>query len=133
MAKHAAVLAVALFLTGCQSRKIDNSMMVEPDTEVSYADDIQPIFSASCGGPGCHISSATNGVRLNSYESVISSRGFQYGRLIVSPENASDSPVVDKISPNPDFGVRMPFGRAPLNAGQIGLITKWIEDGAKNN
>ncbi len=134
MRMRAFVFAACLILVGCQSETIDNSMIVGPDLPVSYSQDIQPIFNSSCSGPGCHISSTTNGVRLSSYRAVILSRGVSYGRLIVEPGRPAESPIVDKISNrDPDFGVRMPFGRSPLSNKDIGLIMKWIEEGAEDN
>ncbi len=133
MLKRALLVAAGLVFSGCQSEQIDNSMIVEPGFPVSYSRDIQPIFSSSCSGSGCHISSTTNGVRLNSYQAVIMSRGTRYRRLIVEPGRPSESPLVDKINRDPEFPVRMPQGRSPLSNQDIALISKWIEDGAENN
>ena len=133
MGMRAFVVAAGLILVGCQSETIDNSMIVEPDLPVSYSQDVQPIFMSSCSGSGCHINSTTNGVRLSSYQAVITSRGVRYGRLIVEPGRPAESPIVDKINANPEFGVRMPNGRSSLSGQDIGLIMKWIEDGAKDN
>jgi hypothetical protein len=133
MRNTATLLATCLILVGCQSRTIDNSTIVGPGLPVSYSADIQPIFNTSCSGSGCHINASTNGVRLDSYGSVMASRGSQYARLVVSPGDPGGSPLVDKIHPNPDFGRRMPDGRSPLSSRQISMIEKWIEDGAKDN
>jgi len=107
--------------------------MLPPQEDVSFSDDILPIFGASCSGSGCHVGETTNGVRLDSYEQVTGSVGLQYGGSIVVPGDAAASPIVDKISANPEFGVRMPFGRAPLSALQIDLIKSWIDGGASDN
>jgi mono/diheme cytochrome c family protein len=93
--------------------------------QVNYASQIQPIFNASCAG--CH--GGTSGVVMNSYNSVMSSVGEQYGRLIVTPGNADDSPLYDKLNPNPQFGSRMPQGGS-LSEAQINLIRDWINQGA---
>ncbi|MFV1980623.1 MAG: hypothetical protein ACC655_05655, partial [Rhodothermia bacterium] len=98
---RALVFAAGLILVGCQSKTIDNSMIVEPGLPVSYSRDIQPIFNSSCSGSGCHINSTTNGVRLSSYQTVITSRGLSYARLIVEPGLPAESPIVDKINFNP--------------------------------
>ena len=120
-------------LLGCQSKQVDRSMIVEPENEVSFSRDVQPIFDGSCGGPGCHLNGPTSGVRLSSHASIIASRGLQYGDLIIMPFDADASAIVDKINPEPDFGLRMPFGRPPLSEDQIGLISKWINEGAEDN
>lgn len=127
------VIAVLVLLTACQSRKIDNSMLVEPEGPISFAEDVQPIFTTSCGGAACHIDRRTSGVRLSTYQQVISSVGVQYGQEIVVPGDAEASPLMDKLRPSPAFGVRMPNGRAPLSNEQIALIRVWINEGALNN
>jgi len=127
------LLAVCLLASACQSRKIDNTMIVDPGGPVRFAQDIQPIFSSSCGGAGCHINEATNGVELTNYEQATSSIGVQYGGDIVVPGDPDASPLVDKIEPDPQFGRRMPLDRSPLTAQEIALIRTWIEDGARNN
>lgn len=126
-------LVACLLLPACQSRKIDNTMIVDPGEPVRFAQDIQPIFTSSCGGAGCHIDQSINGVELSNYEQVMSSIGVQYGEEIVVPGNPDASPLVDKIEPNPRFGMRMPLNRAPLTAQQVALIRTWIEEGAENN
>ena len=94
---------------------------------------VQQIFQQSCGGAGCHISQRTNGVRLNTYQNVIESRGSTYGELIVQPGDADGSPLVDKIEPNPDIGSRMPENGYFLSEDRINQIRQWINDGAENN
>lgn len=136
--RHAAAFVFTSLITivagGCQSEQMDGgSGIVDPDVPPSYADDIQPIFTASCGGSACHIGGTTNGVNLTTHAQVIASRGAQYRRLVVTPLDADGSALVDKISGSPDFGVRMPSSRAALSGTQIGLIRAWIDDGAKNN
>lgn len=92
------------------------------------------IFSSSCGGSDCHISSPQSGVQLNNYENVMSSQGAQYGELVVQKGDADGSPLVDKIeSDNPEFGVRMTEGGPYLSDDEIDLIKEWINDGAENN
>jgi mono/diheme cytochrome c family protein len=94
--------------------------------QVDYEEDIQPIFNQNC--TSCH--GSQNGVTLSSYESVMSSVGSQYGTEIVVPNEPDESPLVDKIEPNPEFGVRMPQGGPYLSDEQINLIKTWISEGA---
>lgn len=92
---------------------------------------IQEIFTDHCGD--CHIGSQTNGVRLDSYDNVMDSEGLQYGGSIIVEEEPDNSPLVDKIEANPEFGDRMPEGGPPLSNEQITLIRDWIEEGAQDN
>lgn len=49
----------------------------------------------------------------------------------VLPNNPDDSYLVRKVEGGPDIvGGRMPLGRAPLSAEQIGMIRSWISAGA---
>jgi hypothetical protein len=93
--------------------------------QVDYDDDIQPIFNARC--TSCH--GNQSGVTLTSYEATMESVGDQYERLIVVPGDPDQSPLVDKIEANPEFGSRMPQG-GTLSSEQIGLIRQWIAEGA---
>jgi hypothetical protein len=70
---------------------------------------------------------------LDSFQSTINSEGTSYGGLIVVPNNADNSPLVDKLGENPEFGNRMPQGRSALSNSEIGKIIAWINQGAQNN
>jgi hypothetical protein len=124
-------LIMVLTLISCSDNSGNDIM--GPVEDVSFVNEIQPIFNGSCGGAGCHVGSTQSGVNLSSYDQVMSSTGQQYGREIVEPGSPDESPVVDKIEPNPQFGQRMPFGRGPLNSRQIEQIRVWIEEGALDN
>ncbi|SMO34612.1 T9SS type A sorting domain-containing protein [Gracilimonas mengyeensis] len=93
--------------------------------QVDYETEIQPIFNSNC--VTCHGSSS--GVTLSSYDAVMNSVGNQYGSNIVVPGAPDDSPLVDKIEPNPEFGSRMPQGGS-LSDEEIQLIRTWISEGA---
>lgn len=94
--------------------------------QVDYEEEIQPIFNQNC--TSCH--GSNSGVNLSSYDEVMNSVGNQYGTEIVVPNEPDESPLVDKIEPNPQFGVRMPQGGPSLSDEQISLIRTWIEEGA---
>ena len=91
------------------------------------------IFHASCGGSGCHINNAKNGVELTTYSTTMSSTGTQYASLIVVPGSAATSPLIDKIEPSPTHGERMPDGKSALSQTRINAIKQWINEGALNN
>ncbi|MDX1639792.1 MAG: hypothetical protein R3281_17665 [Balneolaceae bacterium] len=104
----------------------------EIGTEPTFTN-VQMIFEQSCGGAGCHIGSPQNGVQLDGYDNVINSEGAQYGELVVQPNDANGSPLVDKIEADPQFGDRMPLGGSPLSQDRITQIREWIDNGAENN
>lgn len=97
--------------------------------QVDYTDSIQSIFNSNC--TSCHGSGGLNGVSLVNYEAVMNSTGFQYGIKIVVPEEPDESPLVDKIEPDPQHGDRMPQDGPPyLTEEEIELIRQWISEGA---
>ena len=104
----------------------------EIGTEPTFTN-VQQIFQQSCGGSDCHINQRTNGVRLDTYQNVTESEGVNYGELVVQANDADGSPLVDKIEPNPDFGVRMPENGNYLSDARINQIREWINQGAQNN
>ena len=106
----------------------------DPDRNVSFSQDISPIFQASCAVSGCHDSGTQEmGVNLSSYDDAINSVGNQYGEKVINPGNPDESPLVDKIEPDPQEGQRMPYQRDPLSQANIDSIRAWIEDGAPDN
>lgn len=136
------LLFSVLLMLGCGDQSMDANEPEPEDpppeddlpTNVSYAEDIQPIFDASCGGAACHIDNEESGVELTTYDDVMSSEGAQYGEPIVDPGNPDGSPLVDKISSeNPEFGARMPAQGDALSEDEIDRIRGWINEGAEDN
>lgn len=125
------LLSVPLVIVSCKNDTLNE--VAGPVEDVSFMADIQPIFNGSCSGAGCHIESSQSGVNLSTYEQIMNSSGQQYGREIVQAGEPDESPLVDKIEPNPQHGQRMPFSRNPLNDRQIQEIRIWIEEGARDN
>lgn len=106
----------------------------DPDRVVSFSQDISPIFQSSCATSGCHGSGTQeSGVNLSSYDDALNSVGNQYGENVINEGNPDESPLVDKIEPNPQIGQRMPYQRDPLPQADIDSIRAWIADGAPDN
>ncbi|MAO64781.1 MAG: hypothetical protein CL666_07250 [Balneola sp.] len=121
-------------LQGCLNNVEDISESSDYDpSEISYSNDIQPILTQTCGGSGCHVNSSTNGVNVSSYSTLMNSSGTVYGEAVVNPGNPDDSPLVDKIEPDPRFGSRMPQGGPFLTNDEISKIRAWIKGGAEDN
>ena len=88
---------------------------------VDYETEIQPIFNSSCGN--CHLGNSSGDVNLSNYQNTIDSD-------IVTPFDADDSELYDRITrANSDAG-DMPPGNAELTDAQIDLIEDWINEGA---
>lgn len=105
----------------------------------SLATQVQPIFTKSCGGNGCHAgASPAQGLDLStgkSYASLVNVASAQCPTTKrVVPSSATTSYLMHKIQgAGPCFvGSRMPKG-APLSAADQNTVSGWISAGAPNN
>ena len=101
--------------------------------EVSYKDDVYPIFHDYC--LNCHIPGGKgynkSGLDLRTYESLM--KGTQFGPVI-KPGESFTSALVVGIEGRASPSLRMPWGmNGTLSKGNIDLIKRWIDQGAKNN
>ncbi len=120
--------ALCILLSGCEQK-------------ISFSDDIQPIFLASC--IACHDKSAegyaSSGFSLGDYESVM--KGTKFGPVVIAKSSISSTlylVIASKTSPEihmpPHHDNALAEGRGtPLSEHQIGLVQKWIDQGAQNN
>lgn len=127
------MILILLNCTSCQSETLLFESESGNTDPVSYASQIEPIFQVSCGGSFCHVGETTAGVDLTSYAATMTSMGTQYQSLIILAGNASESPILDKLTDSPRFGARMPLNKSRLLANEINLIQNWIDQGANNN
>lgn len=114
----------------------------DPDTDVSFAQDIQPIFLGQTEQPGCgcHIPTNPNpigfeqsGLDLSSYSGVRTGGNNSLAGAIIEGAPC-DSVLWQKVSPGPPFGSRMPFDGPPfLDEATRRLIADWIAEGARDN
>ena len=110
----------------------------DPDVDVSFKDDIQPLFEREDGpGCGCHLQDARNpfairvsGLDLTDYDSLM--RGGDNSRDdIVVPGDPCSSVLLQKVSAGPPFGNRMPPSGPPFFSPQERtMIGDWIAEGA---
>jgi hypothetical protein len=111
------------------------------DGVISFANHIQPIFTANCAS--CHVPGGfadDQGITMyltagSAYAAIVNQPSDQNASLTrVVPSDSANSLLFLKISSdNPPVGLRMPFLRSPLSQSQITLIRDWIDQGAKNN
>lgn len=95
----------------------------------SFARNILPIFLVNCSIVGCHDDgSAAAGLRLNSYTNVM--KGSRYGAVIY-PYDAQNSKAIRRIKGTES--PRMPKNRPALSTADQGLISNWVNGGARNN
>lgn len=134
-----AICILLLALAAC-SDSGDNPTTSNPppgggSSNVSFANDIQPILETRCATPNCHGSGAIkSGLNMGSatYATVTSITGFS-GTKFITAGNANASAFYLKTKNPPSFGARMPEGGPFLTDTQVQNIQAWINDGAPNN
>lgn len=86
-----------------------------------FYNDVGPLIISSCAMSGCHDGNSEPDA-LTTYSNI---------KKIVTPGNPTGSKLIRVTSGS---GRSMPPGsRAPLTTAQLALVSKWIQQGAKNN
>ncbi len=123
-----------LFFVSIQFISCDDTITVKdidnreiPDSNVSYSQDIAPIFELKC--VNCH----GNG-KLDAGLDLTVWSGFVDGRIVV-PGVSENSVLVWTIEQTPGFPPMPPVGSPflPLTSKQIQGVKTWIDEGAENN
>ncbi len=147
------ILGVAFIFNGSLEPSMANAAPIEsvpmpgPCSEpVSFASQIQPIFTSSCGSGLCHLDGqSASSLRLDegvAYSQIVGVSATQPGFSSlnrVEPGDPDNSYLYRKLqnSSNADyFGNRMPnsgVGRPPLDDASLQLIRDWISQGASDN
>lgn len=114
----------------------------DPAYDVSFKDDVFPLLERMSPEPGCgcHMPSSRrpvgiqlSGLDLSSYAS-LRRGGTTSLEEIVVPGDPCSSILVQKLSPAPPFGARMPSSGPPyLTPSERALIADWIAEGAHDN
>ena len=107
---------------------------------VSFANDVQPIFTAHCAtAMFCHTGpSPAQGMNLSAgmaYAAIVGVPSMEVPALDrVAPSDPANSYLVRKINGGPSIlGSQMPLGGPVLSAADIATITNWVQQGAANN
>jgi hypothetical protein len=130
------VLLIGFFniLTSCDSE--EGPFVTDLETiDVSFAVDIQPIFTARC--IQCHDQNHQTGLDLregNSYNLLVNVSSTNYApNLRIEPLSLENSVLWNKITDSGVFGQQMPPIGEPVSNFDIEKIESWIELGALNN
>ena len=98
----------------------------DPDS-VYFQNEILPLINSSCATIGCHDQlTDEQEVLLIDYASIMN-----YGEIV--PGDPDNSELYEKITEDDPEKRMPPPDREPLSAEEIGMIRKWIEQGAQNN
>lgn len=132
------IAAAAWMGLGCQGSV---NMPPPPSGQpISFANQIQPIFTASC--IDCHAGSGPpfSGITLSleagvSYAEIVNQPSEQDASwTLVVPGDPDNSLLYLKVSSDtPPVGSTMPLFGARLSANELALLRDWIEQGALNN
>ena len=98
-------------------------------SRVDYLSQVAPILKKNCYP--CHGARVqTNGLRLDSRQHAL--RGGDSGRPLIVLGKSSESLLLQVLSATgSDSFKRMPPSPTPLEAGDIALIRRWIDQGAQ--
>lgn len=107
--------------TGCLYETLPTPKIEVPDNDVSFSQEVIPIFDASCNGAGCHAAGAIppDLSPANAYNAMISG-GY------IDTDNPESSEFYTKIAPG---GSMERF----ITTEETGIILGWIQQGAQNN
>lgn len=130
------LVSVLALTTGCS----DDGDPVDPGgsdpdpdpVQATYADDVQPIFDASCG-PACHGASGNGGLDLRSgqsHDALVGVTSPTYQAPRVQPGDPAASVLFNKLTNTGVYGPLMPAGGPALGTAVIDLIEAWILAGA---
>jgi hypothetical protein len=108
-----------------------------PQNAVSFADEIQPIFNAKCS---CHTDRFPSmGMNLEpgqAYANIVNVKSGESSLDRIEPFDPSKSYMIYKLHGTQrnvgGSGARMPLGATPLDQPSIDLITRWVQEGARN-
>jgi hypothetical protein len=118
-------ILISLFLLSCTD--MGSEPEINPPLEqVSYSNDVQPIFNNNCAGSQCHIGGTASGLSLVSYSTLM--QGGLSGPVVI-PGEPDSSKIVQRLEGT--IQPQMPFQRAPLSQAEIQLIRDWIAQGAR--
>ncbi len=116
-------------------------VMVTAPALISYASQIQPIFTQNCAVSGCHVPGGIAPFSFQagqSYGNIVlvqataSPSGCAGGPYRVQPFSADSSVLYHRIS-GTSCSSQMLLGRTPLSTSDQTLIRDWINQGAQNN
>ena len=120
------LLILFFLLAGCSDFGTNPKDGVNSE-DISYKDDIQPMFNASC----TNYHGNRGGLSLRTYASLM--KGTSNNGPVVIPNDGAGSLIVKKLQGTAP-GDRMPQEPASKwSDSKIEMVKKWIDQGALNN
>jgi mono/diheme cytochrome c family protein len=97
-----------------------------PKQTVDFDRDVQPIFRTHC--LGCHGAKEKGGLRLDSEKAA---RAGGNSGVVILPGKSANSALIQAIASKDAEKVMPPGDAKKLTTEEIGILRKWIDDGAK--
>ena len=133
-------LSIFIFLTLIAYACSDNGNnpqdkeFVLPDSNLTYVDDIGPLFLAKCGSnSGCHNpTDKAGGLDITNYQAILFHQvQTEFGTVnLLIPGNGDGSFLYQVLLQNFIETPRMPFNGPYLNANNTNGVNTWIDEGA---
>jgi len=121
------ILATILLFVAASSCYFDQHLPIEPDLtpvgEMSFKDDIIPIFNASCNMAGCHNGAVAPDLRAQNAFNALQNGGY------IDVLNPQGSELMQWMLGNRNLPMPLSGPNSTYNSKVLG----WIEQGAKNN
>ena len=109
------------------------SLSSSASAEQSFKKDVTPIlhnYCLSCHQPG-GMGFEKNGLDMRTYKGLM--KGTKFGPVI-KPGDSFTSVFIMAIEGRVHPSIKMPFGvEGGLSKDKIGVLKKWVEEGAKDN
>jgi hypothetical protein len=98
---------------------------------VSFSKDVMPVFTKRC--LSCHNTEdeGPSMLFLDNYKQLM--RGDSKHGPTVIPKKGEQSDLIKKLRGTTEYGRQMPRGKKPLDEETIEMISRWIDQGAKDN
>jgi hypothetical protein len=124
-----AMLIIAVIgITGCEKETTLYVPLAAPAVtkKVSFSKDLIPIFAANCAKSGCHVAGGhvPDLTAENAYKSLVSNS-------LISTVAPTSSIIMERLTGK--LSPSMPIGGASNPSNIEGLLTAWMQQGAKNN
>ena len=120
------LFCLIIFVACSDSNDNEKEEIIVVPEIVSYQMDVQPLFDSSC--TSCHGNKGK--LSLSTYQNTM--KGGESGSVII-PNNGTESLLVKKLNGTASGQAMPPDSRYKWNETKIALVTKWIDQGAKNN
>jgi hypothetical protein len=113
------------------------SAITDTDADLTWTEDIAPIFGANCGA-GCHLVGGTSGglnLESGGYDNVVNEPSTELPSMDrVEPGSTDESYLWHKLDHTAKVGSGMPrtlLGAKRLPPAELERFRRWIEDGAQ--